>query len=770
MSAVVMRLHAELRARWRGLVAIALLVGLAGAAVLASFAGARRTASAYPRFIDAYDQFEVLVDPEPRELEANMRAFDAVRGLDSVADSSIVNLVEFGLVTIDGRDFGFPDIFVLWSDNDRFLRTFHRLKLVDGRRADPLDPTEAEMPFTVADRFDIEPGDEVTVHFGPTERSPEGASRVVEVVGIGATPGSFEPSGGSYFPFVAISRALVDDVGAGAPSDPVMMVDVVGDEAGADAVERSSRFQVVALQVLGVLAALAALAVVGQAIVRATVVGGDDAEALAALGMARGQVFALGMARALVIGVAGAAMAIGGAILLSPALPFGPMRIAEPDPGFAVDWFVLGVGAPAVIGAVLVVAAWPAWRVGSAVRRARMRETEGARGVRLTRALARAGAPPTVVAGMRAAIERGRGATAVPIRTTLAGTSVSIAALVAAIVFAASLAHLVETPRLAGWDFDAVLATDPPLPPVADELTALDVVEAVGLGGGANVSIGGVELLSFTFFSGDVEASISAGRAPQARDEIAVGPRTMRRMGVGIGDTIDVEFAHQETGESGGVREMRIVGRSVTPTFFFSLTPPGEGAVIPVAAARAYVPGYGPDTIYIRFRDGVAVDDGVHAVNTALDRPFLIPRRTSSDLANLERVAGLPYVLAALLGLMGAGALIHTLVSSVRRRRLELGVLKSIGFVRAQVAATVGWQTSVIVVAALALGVPAGIAGGRWAWLTFADQIGFVPVAVIPPLAIGLTVPVALLLANLIAAIPARSAAGTQPAVILRAE
>ena len=52
---VVLRLVAhELRARWRGWAVLVLLVGVAGGAVLTAAAGARRTDSAYPRFLVAY--------------------------------------------------------------------------------------------------------------------------------------------------------------------------------------------------------------------------------------------------------------------------------------------------------------------------------------------------------------------------------------------------------------------------------------------------------------------------------------------------------------------------------------------------------------------------------------------------------------------------------------------------------------------------------------------------------------------------------------------
>lgn len=53
MAAVGYRLRAELRWRWRVWLALAAVVGLVAGAVLAIVAGARRTQSAYPRFLES---------------------------------------------------------------------------------------------------------------------------------------------------------------------------------------------------------------------------------------------------------------------------------------------------------------------------------------------------------------------------------------------------------------------------------------------------------------------------------------------------------------------------------------------------------------------------------------------------------------------------------------------------------------------------------------------------------------------------------------------
>src|SRR5439155_19114712 len=120
------------------------------------------------------------------------------------------------------------------------------------------------------------------------------------------------------------------------------------------------------------------------------------------------------------------------------------------------------------------------------------------------------------------------------------------------------------------------------------------------------------------------------------------------------------------------------------------------------------------------------------------------------------------------LGLAAAAALAHVLVSAVRRRRRDLAILKTIGFARGQVQATVAWQATVFVAVALVLGIPLGIAAGRWWWALFAARMGIVPDPVVPLTVIGALVPAGLLIANLVAVIPARIAARTRPSVVLR--
>ena len=111
-----------------------------------------------------------------------------------------------------------------------------------------------------------------------------------------------------------------------------------------------------------------------------------------------------------------------------------------------------------------------------------------------------------------------------------------------------------------------------------------------------------------------------------------------------------------------------------------------------------------------------------------------------------------------------------TLVASVRRRRRDFALLKTLGFTRRQLSGAVAWQSSVIVVIGLVIGLPLGVAAGRWLWLLFARELSAVPDPTVPAGSIALAAVAALVLANVVAAVPGRRAARTPAAEVMRAE
>ena len=257
---------------------------------------------------------------------------------------------------------------------------------------------------------------------------------------------------------------------------------------------------------------------------------------------------------------------------------------------------------------------------------------------------------------------------------------------------------------------------------------------------------------------GRIGPVVVAGEAPEGVDEILLASKTLRALGLQIGDTVDAR-------DQRSVR-LRIVGRGVLPESVSYRAAAGGGNDLPGLQAAESV------------RTGVAT-------SRLASRPVLTGRRRSCGWSGSMRIRD--RVRRRRSPISGACANCPSwsrlcsqrsrppcsLTRCSRRSAGDAGtlaVLKTLGFDRRQLLATVAWQATTFAVIGLAVGIPLGIAAGRWAWYLFADQIEVVPEPVTPLLLILLVVPTALLLANLVAALPGWSAAQTRAAAVLRAE
>ena len=142
------------------------------------------------------------------------------------------------------------------------------------------------------------------------------------------------------------------------------------------------------------------------------------------------------------------------------------------------------------------------------------------------------------------------------------------------------------------------------------------------------------------------------------------------------------------------------------------------------------------------------------------------PQRPGEIVA-YGRVRSTAVALIALLAVMAAGALTHSLVTSVRRRRHDVAVLKTLGFSGRQLGSTARWQALALTATALTIGVPLGLIGGRWAWILFARQLGVAPSSSLPLDAVLSVTAVAFLASIAIAIVPATMARRTVPARLL---
>jgi putative ABC transport system permease protein len=161
----------------------------------------------------------------------------------------------------------------------------------------------------------------------------------------------------------------------------------------------------------------------------------------------------------------------------------------------------------------------------------------------------------------------------------------------------------------------------------------------------------------------------------------------------------------------------------------------------------------------------------VLASRVAQAGPFIVQGpAVPTDLVNFGRVQNLPILLGVGLGGLALATIAHLLVTSVRRRRRDFAILRTLGFTRWQVRRTVAWQAATLAGIALVIGLPLGIVGGRAGWQIFSHQLGIQPVFDIPLGQFAAMIPLALGLAVAIAALPGESAARVRPAQVLRSE
>jgi predicted lysophospholipase L1 biosynthesis ABC-type transport system permease subunit len=176
-----------------------------------------------------------------------------------------------------------------------------------------------------------------------------------------------------------------------------------------------------------------------------------------------------------------------------------------------------------------------------------------------------------------------------------------------------------------------------------------------------------------------------------------------------------------------------------------------------------------PDAVLVHTTPGPAGTAAL-ARYSAQDRGNVVVPTVPTALVSFGESANFPLLVAIVVAVSGIATLIHLLAVSVTRRRQESGLLKTLGFVRAQLAAVVLWQAVTVAVVGVAIGVPLGLAVGRAIWDAFAANLGVVPVTVLPAWLIAALAGGFLVTALVIAALPARAAAKARTSQLLRAE
>lgn len=819
MAAAWYRFRSELRSRWRSVLALALLVGIAGAVTLAAIAGARRTDSAFARMLRETRAADLLANPDfGNESRLDVRKVAALPMVEDagkeqgiivqplpVRPEDVNNSLGLALSRRVGYAFARPHVLHgRMPQADRM----HEV-LVNPRFADAYGlHVGEEFNAVILSQEDFQTFEEEGITFAEAiarlNRGDAGTRVRLRVTGIGVSPEEIVVDEGFEQRMLLATPAFLrkyPNADAGFFGIGVRLrhgnadlaafkravqalphqgaIEFQTNVATSAKVDRAVRPSVGALTVFAIVIALTALLVVGQAIARQNFLDSIDHPSLRSLGFQGSQLITTSMLRALLMAVLAAVIAVIGAIALSPLMPIGAARTAEPDLGISVDATVIGLGALAVVVAILVLSAASAWWYARAS--AVVGDAGTGRGSRVTAWLRSSGSPVVAATGVRMALEPGRGRTAVPVRSTIAGAALAIATVAAAVTFAASLDHLVSTPRLYGWSWDVSIDTGGQddadaaalVKTVNERLQRSPLVRGYATSRISRIDVDGVTVtaLGVQRQRGTLGPTIVSGRAPRIGNEIALGARTLDRIGVSVGDTVQVKP------DAGGAPvPLRVVGRVVLPglgTYPGSdKTALGEGALLTQQTLRKLGPDFGAGPFLVRLAPsatraqlaGAIVPKGRSTdVNVSgLERP--------SDIVSYERVRTTPLVLAGVLALLAIATVAHALVTAVRRRRRDFALLKTLGFTRRQVSGSVAWQATTFGVVALCIGVPLGVMVGRWTWTALADDLGTVAEPIIPVIAFVVGVPFVLLVANLVAYVPGRIAAGLRPAAALRSE
>lgn len=157
MTSLAWVLVRQLRARWRSWALLAGLVGLAGAVVLTAAAGARRTDSAYGRFLSASHAADVLVSPNNTGFGGYYRALAELPGVQTVAPVIGVQAlpVRPGPKLVEAQVYAPADL--------RYGNVIERPRVIEGRLPDPTRVHEVALDLTAAQQLHVGVGGTVTL-------------------------------------------------------------------------------------------------------------------------------------------------------------------------------------------------------------------------------------------------------------------------------------------------------------------------------------------------------------------------------------------------------------------------------------------------------------------------------------------------------------------------------------------------------------------------------------------------------------------------------
>ncbi len=704
MHAVWMRVRGRVRHRWWATVWIALAVALVSGAVVTVVAGARRTASSPDRYTASVGgEVDALVEQRSgRPLTDRIAALPAV---DRLAAYTFV----FGGLESDRLEV--PESLIAFTGT-RPLSS----RIVAGRDPDPGNPHEFVIDTSFTNATHARVGDQF--QFGSLSRKqaasgegfavePQGAAFDATLVGVIDSPDRLN---GESFTVAVFSKALLDeDVGTVATEMQVQLrpgfsrrdlrtqLDTVkggtalavepGRVVGED-VRNAVDAQAKGLWLMALVLAVAALVALGQLLARSRAARRPRARAAGRVGI---HTPPTGARKPAGRGVAGAARHRGGSRDSRSRAP-GSSRPDSPErssrtPASSSTSSRSAIAAGALLVGLLV------W-VGVA---ALLDERVRTRPVRTARRFALLDRVPSTAGAVGVRFALTCGDRRAPPYGTLVALAAVIALVLGASTFAASVDHLVSEGDRFGQNYSFMVGDDGSDHTPAELRAAVvpdnDVAGVMILSeGSARVanSTMTIDVIGVDRAKGDLAPRVLAGRLPEAPDEIALGRVTAADVSRHVGDQLRLEGAN-------GKGLYRVVGIAIVPGLAGGDGVGMGGIVVPAGFARLQRASE-TNAAAFTLRAGVPRAKALQTIGQKVQSQ---PGREDTPvvIANVERVRSVPAVLAALLAVLVLLTLLHALFMSIRNRRHDLAILKSLGANRRWITRVVHSQATLLAAA-----------------------------------------------------------------------
>jgi putative ABC transport system permease protein len=193
-----------------------------------------------------------------------------------------------------------------------------------------------------------------------------------------------------------------------------------------------------------------------------------------------------------------------------------------------------------------------------------------------------------------------------------------------------------------------------------------------------------------------------------------------------IGDTVRITVSTNATVDEA----VKITGIAVLNNPVTTASNAGDGMVLhPGLAVRLDTGSLVPQSIVVRFAPTADRDAALRWIFAEFPGTARLAS-PQADLINLQRLRLVPWLIAALVGVLALASLIHALVTLLQRHARDIAVLGALGMTRRQ-RRRIGVDSSIaIVVGCIAVGVPAGLVLGHWIWRVVGRRISIPSAAV----------------------------------------